>query len=115
MDQSITFNFNGKYRSQSFENHPISDFETGVGLYVFFIVPDSPNGTATVDTDLIFTLDGTTAGTYTHSVTSQQTFLYNVPVYSNPNMDWGNHTFLVNLSAPSGASSAALFDYLIYT
>lgn len=84
-------------------------------MYVFFIVPDSPNGTATVDMDLIFTLDGAPAGTYTHSVTSQQAFLYNVPVFSNSSIDSGSHTFIATLTAPSDASSVALFDYLVYT
>ena len=93
----------------------LSEYFTGIGLYVFFIVPDSPNGTATVDTDLVFTLDSEPAGTYSHSVTSQQAFLYNVPVYANSNINSGDHVFIMTLTAPSGASSVALFDYLVYT
>ncbi|KAL5531404.1 hypothetical protein ACEPAG_4281 [Sanghuangporus baumii] len=89
---------------------------TGTGISAYFIVPDKAQGTASVDTSLTFTLDGSQAGTYTHSPSGSSDFLYNQRVFSSSGLSNGDHTLVVSAGPTSdGGSTAVLFDYLIYT
>ncbi|KAL5492150.1 hypothetical protein ACEPAI_3597 [Sanghuangporus weigelae] len=89
---------------------------TGTGISAYFIVPDRAQGTASVDTSLSFTLDGSQAGTYTHSSSGSTDFLYNQRVFSSSGLSNGDHTLVVSAGATSdGGSTAVLFDYLVYT
>ncbi|EJD07322.1 uncharacterized protein FOMMEDRAFT_71938 [Fomitiporia mediterranea MF3/22] len=88
---------------------------TGIAVYAFFIVPDSVQGDATVGTDLIFTLDGQQAGTFTHSPTGSADFLYNVPCFVKSGLSNSSHQLVISAASPDGGSTAVLFDYLQYT
>lgn len=82
---------------------------------MFFIVPDKINGNAAVGTNLIFTLDGSQVGTYTHSPSGDSDFLYKQQLFSKSDLSNSAHTLVVSASATSGESSAVLFDYFMYT
>ncbi|KAL5512944.1 hypothetical protein ACEPAH_3342 [Sanghuangporus vaninii] len=89
---------------------------TGIGISAYFIVPDRAQGSASVDTSLTFTLDGSQAGTYTHSSSGSSDFLYNQRVFSSSGLSNGDHTLVVSAGATSdGGSTAVLFDYFVYT
>lgn len=84
-------------------------------IAAFFTVPDRINGTDTVGTNLIFTLDGSQAGAFNHSPSGNSDFLYNQSLFSQSGLSSSAHTLIVAASAPSGGSSAVLFDYFTYT
>lgn len=89
-----------------------SYFHIGSAIYVFFItVPiiniNNPN------THLNISLDGQPPSTYDYMPDSSSPYLYNQTVYSNSNLDAGQHTLVV--SSGGVLSSTMLFDYAIYS
>ena len=87
---------------------------TGSAVYVFAIVPNSlPDGTITF-ADIVFTLDGTSSGSFVHSPnTGTDTILYNQSIYSLVGLEHGPHTLVMTLA--SDTVSLFLFDYVVYT
>ncbi|KAL5531406.1 hypothetical protein ACEPAG_4283 [Sanghuangporus baumii] len=89
---------------------------TGVAISAYFIVPDRPQGIASVDTSLIFSLDGAQAGSYNHTPSGSSDFLYNQSLFSTSGLISSEHTLEVSASADAnGGSTSVLFDYFVYT
>lgn len=95
--------------------HTITYEFTGTGIAAYFIVPDIQTGDLTLTTNLTFSLDDSTVGTYSHSPTGGAEFLYNQECFSKQGLSDGSHTLVISANAPSGQSSLVLFDYLVYT
>ncbi|KAL5512946.1 hypothetical protein ACEPAH_3344 [Sanghuangporus vaninii] len=89
---------------------------TGVAISAYFIVPDRPQGIASVDTSLIFSLDGVQVSSYNHTPSDSSDFLYNQSLFSTNGLISSEHTLEVNASADAnGGSTSVLFDYFVYT
>lgn len=80
---------------------------------MYFIVTDLANFTTSSSTDLIFTLDGSEAGSFLHTPSGQPTYTFNVLGYANAAIGDGKHQLTIEASGDSG--SLILFDYAIYT
>ncbi|KAL5492152.1 hypothetical protein ACEPAI_3599 [Sanghuangporus weigelae] len=88
---------------------------TGVAISAYFIVPDRPQGVASVDTSLIFSLDGEQVGSYNHTPSGSSDFLYNQSLFSTSGLLSSEHTLEVSASADAnGGSTSVLFDYFVY-
>ncbi|PSS37176.1 hypothetical protein PHLCEN_2v1049 [Hermanssonia centrifuga] len=86
----------------------------GSALYVYCITAQStsaPDG----NSDMLFFLDGEPAGSYEHIAPGEPTYDYNVPVYSNPSIAPGFHTFVLQNGQTGGQASLALLDYIVYS
>ena len=90
---------------------------TGVGVYAYFIIPNSLQPNATVNTNLTFILDGEEAGTLTHTPTGPSVvpFLYNQLGFAAENLQNVTHTLEIVANAPENGSSVVLFDHIVYT
>ncbi|KAL5537164.1 hypothetical protein ACEPAF_987 [Sanghuangporus sanghuang] len=89
---------------------------TGVAISAYFIVPDRPQGIASVDTSLIFSLDGVLVSSYNHTPSGSSDFLYNQSLFSTSGLISSEHTLEVRASADAdGGSTSVLFDYFVYT
>lgn len=64
-------------------------------------------------TDVNVTLDGQLVGSYTRFSNITEQFLYDVPIYSQEDIPYGEHTVLVSAFGPDQTN--VLFDYAIYT
>ena len=89
----------------------IIHFITGSAVYVYCIISRFP----TVQTDLTFFIDGRNTGTYSWSADGDESFNYNVLVYSNPSMTAGEHTLEVQNGLVKGRQSLLLLDYIVYS
>ncbi|KAI0735581.1 hypothetical protein C8Q76DRAFT_581238, partial [Earliella scabrosa] len=86
----------------------------GVAVYVFCIVAHtlrSPVGRS----DMAFFLNGTLVGNFTQEPTGDTNIDYDVPVYSNPSLPFGNHTITIVNGHVDGPQSLTLLDYIYYT
>lgn len=85
----------------------------GTAVYAYCIIDNHSNYTTL--TNLTFSLDNRTVGSYTHTPNPlAPIFEYGVPVYANASIPNGEHTF--ELEATAGHDgSVILFDYLQYT
>ncbi|KAL5493061.1 hypothetical protein ACEPAI_4509 [Sanghuangporus weigelae] len=84
----------------------------GTALYVFFILANTVPFTDTV-TNMNFILDEETVGSFVHQPTNSSDFEYNVPVYVNDSLSFGQHH--MRMEAVGNHSALILFDYFIYT
>ncbi|KAF4593841.1 hypothetical protein EYR40_008635 [Pleurotus pulmonarius] len=98
-------------------NHTASFSFTGVSLYVYCIIANTPPpGQQFFDTfaDYIFFLDKEWVGNYEHDVEKTHDFFYNVPVYVNQTMENKLHSFSI-VAHSNDRPVLLLFDYAIYT
>jgi hypothetical protein len=79
-----------------------------------YAVLDNNVASYTTRTDLVFFLDGSQVGTYTHEPDGSGTYVYNATVYSNSSMPDGSHVLTMS-TVTAGGASRALFDSLVYT
>ncbi|CDO74421.1 hypothetical protein BN946_scf184867.g19 [Trametes cinnabarina] len=86
---------------------------TGVAVQVFNILPPLVPAAPTTHTDLTFTLDGVSVGSYRNDPSSGADFQYNVQVFSQDDLDFRQHTLVIETT--SGIESVVLFDYIVYT
>ncbi|KAL1951072.1 hypothetical protein VTO73DRAFT_221 [Trametes versicolor] len=85
----------------------------GQAVYVFNIIANVVLS-ATTNTTLTFSLDGEIVGHYSHLPDpSGPDLMYNVAVYSNHSLPYGDHTLVI--SAEGKGPSLVLFDYVVYT
>lgn len=78
----------------------------GVGVYVFCLISG--------DANMRFVLDGQSVGKYSHALSNQTAYAYNVLVYSNSTLPAGQHTIQIQNGSP-GNQSLALLDHIVYT
>ena len=78
----------------------------GIGVSVYCIIAEP--------VDLLFTLDGEFAGSYTHAPDEPTTYEYGVAVYVNNALSPGQHTIEIQNGRPDGAQSLALLDSIVY-
>lgn len=86
---------------------------TGSAIYVFGILSNAINGPSG-NADQLFFVDGQHAGTFTHTPTGDNSFVYNASLFSM-NLQDGQHTLSIQNGQPSDLSSLILLDYLVYT
>lgn len=55
-----------------------------------------------------------TVGKYSHALSNQTAYAYNILVYSNSTLPAGEHTNQIQNGSP-GNQSLALLDYIVYT
>ncbi|KAF7794946.1 hypothetical protein EIP86_006089 [Pleurotus ostreatoroseus] len=60
-------------------------------------------------------MDGQNVGPFTRDTTGQNDYEYNVPVYVNQSIPFGNHTFMLQNGHTGGQAALALFDYVVIT
>lgn len=114
MTQTVTLSFKGY--NQLFRSilHHRHDFVLGSAIYAFCVLAptsDALDG----NTDMTFFIDGQNVGSFTRDTTGQSGYQYNVPVYANPSLPFGDHTFTLQNGRTGGQAALALFDYMIFT
>ena len=85
----------------------------GTAVYVFCIT----TGTSTApdgNSDMSFSIDGQTVGSFQLAPTNQTTYDYNVMVYGNSDIPSGTHTLTIQNGEVGGAKSLILLDYIVY-
>lgn len=86
----------------------------GQAVYVYTIIANTIINVTTL-TSLVFTLDGEVVGHFKHHPDkSAPVLMYNVPVYINSSIPYGNHTLEISTEGAT-SSSLLLFDYITYT
>ncbi|KAI0354223.1 hypothetical protein OH77DRAFT_1426270 [Trametes cingulata] len=111
--------FEGTWHDSTFRGlgQPAQDIEIhfqGSAIYAFHIIINGPVPSAKTLTNLTFYLDGNLDGTYEHEPDGTgPLFLYNVSVYGNSNIPYGDHVLQI---VSTGVDPAlVLFDYAVYT
>ncbi|KAJ7456582.1 hypothetical protein FB451DRAFT_1098704 [Mycena latifolia] len=86
---------------------------TGIAIYVYFILANDEGDGITTTTKANFSIDGTSAGTFTHTPTSSTDLQYNALVFSQTGLSNAAHSLLISTE---GADDIYVnFDYAIYT
>ncbi|KAI0092532.1 hypothetical protein BDY19DRAFT_990247 [Irpex rosettiformis] len=80
---------------------------TGNAVYLFNIIARGD------PTDVSIIIDGNLITRYTSDTNLPVGFMYNVPVFSQDNLPFGEHT--VEMSADGNDQTLVLFDYALYT
>ncbi|GLB36596.1 hypothetical protein LshimejAT787_0308840 [Lyophyllum shimeji] len=86
----------------------------GSAIYVYCVVANtrsSPDG----NTDMTFLIDSQWAGEFIRQPTGDDTFDYNVLVFTNQSLPHTNHTLTIQNGHVGGYKSLVLFDYIVYT
>ena len=86
----------------------------GSALYVFCIIAHTTLYPET-NTDMVFVLDGQTMGSLTVVTSGSSYFEYNILVFANNSMPYGQHTFTLQTGRIGGARSLVLLDFIMYT
>ena len=86
----------------------------GNKTYLFNALANTVDVDQDTATNMTFSLDGETVGTFDHVPSSSTEFQYNVPVYTNQSLENMQHELVIE--ARNGPQpSLILFDYIIYT
>ena len=110
---NASFQFEGTSQSSTLRVE-LFMFSIGSALYVNCITSNSSSNPAGF-TDLVFFLDGHLVGIYTDPLKRNQTYAYNVLVYSNSSIPPGQHTFVMQNGQLQAPGSLALLDSITYT
>ncbi|KAI0354713.1 hypothetical protein OH77DRAFT_1404809, partial [Trametes cingulata] len=86
---------------------------TGTAVYVYNVLANTVPFTTTY-TNIVFTLDGTSAGSFVHVPTDSTDFQYDVPVFARDGLPNTDHTIVIEATGDTN-SSLVLFDYIVYT
>jgi hypothetical protein len=106
----MSYTFSGAYRFH-LANRSYLSKTLGTAIYVYCILANTIPTQSVSGTHLTFTLDGQNAGDFVHTPDNTTNYLYNVPVYANPSLSNGQHSFTFEMVNPS----LVLFDYLVYS
>ncbi|KAG9224108.1 hypothetical protein CCMSSC00406_0006776 [Pleurotus cornucopiae] len=90
---------------------------TGISLYVYCIIANTPPGPPffDADADYKFLIDGELVGRYTHEAELNiPDYFYNTPVYVNTTLQNKAHNFTLLVDSPA-KPVLLLFDYAVYT
>lgn len=64
--------------------------------------------------DISFYVDGKLSGNFTYTPPGDDSFLYNITLFSKTGLDSGFHTFMLQNGGGS-VPSLVLFDYMVYS
>ena len=93
--------------------HLVSLSFTGSAVYAYNVIANQIPFVTTL-TNLTFQINGDLVGTYMHiPENTTNTFEYDVLVYANTSLPYGQHTFV--MSAGGSNDSLILFDRIVYT
>lgn len=113
INASITFN--GEDYAHLFNTCMIMMWsEIGVAVYVFCAISHSsttPDG----NVDMTFFIDDEEMGSFQESPTGENTFDYQVPVFSQEGLSPSPHTLTVMTGQLGGPQALTLLDYFMYT
>ena len=85
----------------------------GTAVYVYNALANSVPLADTL-TNLTFTLDGATVGTFVHEPTSSTLFDYNILVFKDQSLKNMEHELVIQATGDTRAA-LTLFDYVVYT
>ena len=89
---------------------PYSRSPKGSAVYIFFFTLPRIDGSAE-ETHINITLDGQAGGVYNYAPSLTDSYRYNVPVYSNPQIPVGQHSIVISAEV----RSVMEFDYAVYS
>ena len=92
--------------------HTIALNFTGSAVYVFNMIANSVAQVST-ETHITFFIDQEKVGQFDHTPDNTAAFHYQVPVYTNTSLPYGEHT--LEIVADGTQLSLVLFDYVMYT
>ncbi|KAI1790962.1 hypothetical protein LXA43DRAFT_1013838 [Ganoderma leucocontextum] len=92
--------------------HTIALSFTGSAVYVFNMIANR-HGTTSTETHITFFIDDENVGQYDHTPNDTSDFQYQVPVYTNSTLPYGEHS--LKIVADGTQLSLVLFDYVVYT
>lgn len=110
--QAIQFTFVGTFPDLLSDTIDFIVLTIGSALYIFFILANTVPQADTL-TDVVFSLDGIPGGTFVHSPSTSTDYQYNVSVYVNESLTFGEHTMVIE-PINSGNPVLILFDYFVY-
>ena len=110
--RNVSFSFNGMYLATAFrEQHPTA--LSGTAIYIYGILPP-PVEFATTYVNVSVRLDGKVVGRFENDPTEQTGYRYNVTIYENTSLDYGEHNVVITPRRDVNASYFA-FDWAQYT
>ncbi len=93
--------------------HTIALNFTGSAVYVFNMLANRLGSETTTETHITFFIDDEKVGQYDHMPDDTPEFYYQVPVYTNSSLPYGEHS--LKIVADGKQLSLVLFDYVKYT